>query len=361
MRLVLRGLSALSFWLSAYAIDEQRKTDGKALHDCVPTRKSLAYLHQQLPQLKAPYHLLVPSWIRPKQDCVMATSRYRYPTGSFYPAANGVFTATPELCFIQLGKAVSLHELVLYGSALCGTFVIDPTARGGLGKREPLTTVRKLAQYLNQNNGLSGVASARLALPYLAENAASPPEIFLQMLLALPAHLGGYGLPRGETNRRLEPSARACAIAQRKTLVPDCYWSEHQLALEYDPNAEHLTKRQVTRDATKRMALEADDIKVITVTSEQLRNPRRMETVAREIGQHCKQRLRTRDKRFPARHRDLYRRGWSLNALFNENWLAESEGTLLAPSPRNQKEGNSSFSEARVLAHGTPDQPLHQA
>ncbi len=332
MRLVLRGISALAYWLSVYDIDEQRKGDRKVLYDCVPTKQSLDYLGKQLPQLKEPYHLLVPSWIREKERCALATSRYRYAAGSFYQAENGLYAASPELCFVQLGKTVTTHELILYGSALCSSFAIDPHAAGGLGHRHPLATKRTMEQFLNENAGLTGVASARLALPYLAENTASPPEIFLQMILGLPPHLGGYGLPRCHANYRLEPSARARHIAQRATLVPDCYWPEHRLALEYDSNAEHLTGRQATRDATKRLALEADGITVITVTTAQLRSPLAMEAVAHEVAQRCGVRLRQRDRRFSARHRDLYRRGWSLDELFAENWLAESSDAGATPS-----------------------------
>ena len=184
MRLVLRGVSALAYWLSAYDIDEQRKGDRKVLYDCIPTKQSLDYLGKQLPQLKEPYHLLVPSWIREKERCALATSRYRYAAGSFYQAENGLYAASP----------------------------------------------------------------------------------------------------------------------------------------------------QATRDATKRLALEADGITVITVTTAQLRSPLAMEAVAHEVAQRCGVRLRQRDRRFPARHRDLYRRGWSLDELFAENWLAESSDAGAIPS-----------------------------
>lgn len=320
MRLVLHGLSALPVLLSSYAIDHQRG-DHKVLHDCFPDPAALAYLSHTLPQVKPPYWFLAPSWRAPREDYRVVSTAYAYPAGSFYKVASGLYAAAPELCFVQLGKRVSRIELILYGSALCGTFVIDPAAHGGLGKRRPLTTSRRIAKFIAQNSHLTGIANARSALPYLVDNAASPPEIFLHMALSLPHFMGGFELPDCKTNHRIALNPRAHAIARRRTLVPDCCWPEKWLAVEYDSNAEHLTGPQVTQDATKRLALEAEGFRVMTVTTRQLVDRARMGSIAQEIARHLGIRLRIRSAKFPHRQVELFRRGWSLDRLFDPGWL----------------------------------------
>ena len=94
---------------------------------------------------------------------------------------------------------------------------------------------------------------------------ASPPEVFMRLVLGLPARLGGFGLSGSVMNKRIKPSKRAKALAGRESLVPDLYLPDCKLDIEFDSNAEHLTARQATLDATKRMALESDGLKVITV------------------------------------------------------------------------------------------------
>lgn len=321
MRLVLHGLSALPVLLSSYRIDQRQRGDHKVLHDCIPDKAALAYLEHTLPQIKQPYWLSAPTWRAPREDCHIVSTAYAYPAGSFYQVATGIFAASPELCFVQLGARVSCIELILYGSALCGTFVIDPTAHGGLGTRRPLTSKQNIAKFIAQNSHLTGIANARRVLPFLVDRAASPPEIFLQMVLLLPHFLGGYGLPRCEANYSLTLSPQARAIARHATLVPDCCWPDKRLAVEYDSNAEHLTSRQITLDATKRLALGKEEFHVVTVTNQQLADQARMLSVVKELAHHLGVRLRIRSRSFPQRQRELYRRGWSLDRLFNPAWL----------------------------------------
>ena len=321
MRLVLHGLSALPVLLSSYRIDQNQRGDHKVLHDCISDKAALAYLEHTLPQIKQPYWLSAPTWRPSREDCHIVSTAYAYPAGSFYQVTTGIFAASPELCFVQLGARVSRIELILYGSALCSTFVIDPTAHGGLGTRRPLTSKQKIAKFIAQNSHLTGIAPARRVLPFLVDGAASPPEIFLQMVLLLPHFLGGFGLPGCETNHRLLLSPRARSIARRNTLVPDCCWPEKRLAVEYDSNAEHLTSQQITLDATKRLALEKEKFRVVTVTNQQLADPGHMAGIAREIARRLEIRLRIRSQRFPQRQAELYRRGWSLDGLFNPAWL----------------------------------------
>lgn len=324
MRIFLHGISSLSYWLAAY---ERPGSSGRvgsaALRDCDPTERSIAYLRAAFPQIPGPYHVLVATRCRRAvEGAVTHTSSFSYSERPFCRVGDGVYASCPELCFVQLACSLDVHDLVKVGDALCGTFVIDPLQHHGLGTRRPLTTARRIEGFLARNPGLAGAKAARAALKFVSDRSASPPESFLRMVLGLPYRLGGYQLDGMRANERIKPSRRARAIARRETLVPDLYAASARLAIEYDSNAEHMTARQIGRDASKRLALEADGFKVITVTRAQLADRGHMHRVATEAARRMGRRVRPQSKRFSRQNRALFRAGWSLRAYHRAEWLA---------------------------------------
>lgn len=216
---------------------------------------------------------------------------------------------------------MSFHELVRAGNALCSLFFLDPLQRGGLGSRQPLTTTRKLANFIEKNAGLPGVKAARKALPLLSERTASPPESFLSMVLELPHRLGGFQLAGFQANQRLASGRKTQTITDRGSLVPDLLHRESKLVIEYDSNAEHLTPQQVSRDATKRLALEAKGFKVITVTTKQLASSQAMYHIAEQAAQRRGRRLNPKSTSFAHNQQLLFSLGWSLDGYLNSTWM----------------------------------------
>lgn len=103
--------------------------------------------------------------------------------------------------------------------------------------------------------------------------------------------------------------------------------------VEYDSDAVHLTGQQAMLDSTKRLALESDGYKVITVTPLQLGSPKRLGDIAREIDRCAGRQSRARSKRFPVKQRELFALDWSLSSFFNPSWLlAPSRESELAPN-----------------------------
>lgn len=298
---------------------------------CVPTARTVAYLEKIFPQIPQPYHALVPDHRKSTvPQAVTHVSIYPYREKPFVRIADGVYASCPELCFVQLALVLPLHELLKAGDALCGMFFIDPSSRNGLGSRAPLTSKRRIESFVRRNAGLRGSAEAKSALRFVVDNAASPPEAFLWSVLSIPHRYGGYALPGLEMNRRVRPSKKARKIAKRETLVPDLCHSESRLAIEYDSNAEHLTSRQIAKDSSKRLALEADGYKVISVTTRQLCDRSEMRSVAHEAGSRMSRRIQIRAKSFGNAQRKLYATGWSLKAYHRREWLKGevSEGGL---------------------------------
>lgn len=323
MRLVLFGVSAFSYWLTAAAPPNWlHAADESCLARCNPTQEAVDGLAAGLPQIGEPLHCLVPGACHKHVGGVEThVTRRPYPRGSFLRVAEEVYVPCPELCFVQAAQLATLHELVKIGSALCGAFYLDPWASGGLRARAPLTSRARIEAFMASCPGLKGAQAARRALPLLMEGAASPPEIFLRMVLGLPTFYGGYGLRGSCANYRMEVSRDAQAISGCSTLVPDLYWPEHRLVVEYDSNAEHLTSDQAVRDSKKRLALTRDGFKVITVTTRQLGQPGSMRYVAQEVARSLGRAFRLRGRQFPAKHAALYRAGWSLNGYCRAEWL----------------------------------------
>ena len=318
MRLFIYGISSLSFWAAASRGPLRRdRLNADVLLDCEPTPKALFHLESQFPWIPMPYHLSTTSQRRkPLSDAVNHLCIKKPEGKAFCRIGNGLYASTPELCFLQLASWLSFHELVRAGNLLCGSFTIDPADDGALIARPPLTTKRRIQNFLNANQGIPGIKKALKALPWVTEKTASPPEAFLAMVLGLPFRLGGLQIRGLEANRRLEPSRKAQTIAGRSTLVPDLLLRDSRLAIEYDSTAEHAESRQLTRDAQKRLALEADGYKIVTVTTKQLANRFEMRRIAEQIYRHQGMRFRPQSQLFNEQQVRLFRMGWSLEALW---------------------------------------------
>ena len=323
MRIFLYGISALSYWLSAPARCSRDSAVGSsALASCSPTRQSVDYLVSVFPQIPLPVHAMVPQSVKsPIPEARTHLSLFEFREKPFLRIGNGIFAPCPELCFVQMALAVPFHELLKVGAALCGRFFIDPASSHGLVSRKPLTSVKRIEAFVRRNPGLRGVKAARKALPHLAENAASPPEAYLWTLLSLPQRYGGYGIPDLELNYRIRPGKKARALARRETLVPDIVHRGGRLSIEYDSNSEHLTPEQIARDASKRLGLEAEGFKVITVTTRQLSDDGAIRGVAEQSCRRIGRRFQVQGKNFAAQHRRLTATGWSLRSYHRREWL----------------------------------------
>lgn len=332
MRLVLYGQSSFSHWLTAGSCTPFEHRAGKRLlKDCEPTPESVAYLERTFPHLPKPYHFCVPTRNKKQlPEAVSHVSVYKHSPRIFCRASVGVFTASPELCLTQLGTALPFPELLLAINVLCGIFLKDP-ADGHLEKRQPLTNCRKILTFLQLNPGIPGSKNVRAALRWATENVASPPEALLAMMLGLPFRLGGFQLGNFKVNHRITPSQKAQSLAGRRTLVPDILFEEARLVLEYDSTAEHTSAQQLTRDAKKRLALEADGYKVITVTARQMASEDEMQQVADQVYRHLGLRFRPQSSAFARNQRELLQASRLLDRSLRapaDNW---------APAPREMQ------------------------
>ena len=97
----------------------------------------------------------------------------------------------------------------------------------------------------------------RRAAPWILDNAASPREAALALLMTLPNHLGGYHFARPRLNHSIELTGAARPLSRKEYYVADVCWPAQRLILEYDSDERHLTSEKLQEDAVKRMTLQA--------------------------------------------------------------------------------------------------------
>jgi len=122
----------------------------------------------------------------------------------------------------------------------------------------------RLASAASAWTGQRGARTLRLAVPLLHERAESPRESRLRVDIAL------AGLPTPKVNVDIFDS-RGVFLARA-----DLLFREYKLILEYE-GLQHLTDRaQWQRDIDRTHALEDEGWRILRVTAEDLRDPRRL-------------------------------------------------------------------------------------
>ncbi|MCL2806616.1 MAG: hypothetical protein FWD27_00400 [Coriobacteriia bacterium] len=222
--------------------------------------------------------------------------------------------SSPELCFFQMSRVLSLPNLLELGLELCGSYAVSvPNINYGspetmlkrLFNRPCLSSVERLASFLSQTEGTFAQRRFSSVLRYLANNSASPMESKLFLLLTLPYKHGGYGLLKPKFNATVKPASTARRVSGKNTYRCDLYWPDYDLAVEYDSKQHHLAPREQTQDATKRNSLATLGVLLITVTSAHIYSPMETERVAMQLAQGMEKRLQYRNPGFAKAHHEL--------------------------------------------------------
>lgn len=98
----------------------------------------------------------------------------KHPSRSFYKIARSLYISTPEATFLQLGKELSLIQLITIGYELCGSYGLSAQSDSGFLRREPRSNPQLIERYLEKCDGIHGVKAAKRASSYIAKGSASP-------------------------------------------------------------------------------------------------------------------------------------------------------------------------------------------
>lgn len=203
------------------------------------------------PDSAHPLHVAVPTPASRIQGSFASCTVYErgLPGGSFVDLGNGIALPCPELLFLELARIMDPATHALLGYELCGTFSRDPhdprcgeVTHGVM----PATSVSRIERFLASCGRVRGVAAARRSLAYVRDNAWSPMEAILALMLVLPTSEYGYGLADVTLNARHESDPELVRRGIAATRVPDIELSGSSVGFNYD-GRNHLDLNAVAR------------------------------------------------------------------------------------------------------------------
>lgn len=246
-----------------------------------------------------------------------------------------IFAASPELCFTQMAALLELPELISLGYEFCGHYALASQHPHGFFTREPLTSITRLRSFIDRSDGMSGAKQARAALRHVLPNARSPMETIVVLCLCLPYRLGGYGMAQPLLNHSILLGKRTCKVADSDVYIPDAFWPQSKVAMEYDSKRWHKGERRIAYDAKRRNVFGFKGLTVVTIEPQQFFSFNEFSKVAHVLAKHVGKRIRPQNddfisKQFALRSSLL---SWSNEAGFGEmNLLKNQLRRLLARS-----------------------------
>lgn len=177
-------------------------------------------------------------------------------------------------------------DLALLMMEFTGTYRRQPT-RYGLPR---LTSHNALTRFCGSAGGNRGITLMRRALGLQMDGSFSPMETAIALMLTLPADLGGYGLPKPILNVRLRGTELRHDTSSQREILPDLYWPEREVVLEYDSREHHgeegpspMNGEKLAHDAERANSLVAAGRHVIVVRRRQAMSLTRFDLVARQL------------------------------------------------------------------------------
>lgn len=239
----------------------------------------------------------------------------KLPLHALYPLDGGVHVVSPELCLVQLCQSRPLYEMLEIGMEFCGTYSLrqDEDGQTHMSKRNyVLTHADQLQRRYDTWKGLHGIEQARRMALHLADNAASPMESKLYLLLCLPQILGGYHLPKPELNPEIPLKPDGQEILRQDKVKPDMLWRKPGLVVEYDGEY-HNDPDQALKDQMRHAVLTSMGYTVHVIKKRQLYDPLAFDGAVRALAKKLGKRLR------PLTLRQQYARENAREALLGEH------------------------------------------
>ena len=198
----------------------------------------------EIPGITNPVHILVATGAsrRPIEGCVIHQAHVPLAAGSLVWIENGLMLSSPEHLYLQAAVRLDRLELTWFASELCSVFSLHPDDAGTLAPARPLTTLKKLSDYIMEacKSNPYGCKKALAGLAYAVEGAASRREIACALRMCVPRSWGGRGIPKPVLNYGLTIDKRHAAVHGWRHVSVDIAWPQAQLAMEYDSDAYHL-------------------------------------------------------------------------------------------------------------------------
>ncbi|WP_301871677.1 hypothetical protein [Collinsella tanakaei] len=207
--------------------------------------------------------------------------RYVEPKGveQFIDFGAGVTGLSIEHFYVSICSRLTFIQRLQLGFELCGWYAIVPNPeyedevqqgktafKTVAAPRSPLTTVEKLTNFAQANRHIRGASIALKALRYVADNARSPEEAKMAIVMRLPYRLGGYNRGPLHMDYLVDGTSglRRC----------DVYLEIGKEDVEYGSTLHHASAKAMQEDSRRTNELEALGVSVVNITSKELRDPK---------------------------------------------------------------------------------------
>lgn len=211
------------------------------------------------------------------------------PPGAFIRVSRDTYLSTPEFCFLQMARTMSVPALMILGMAMCGRYW-PAQVEGHMLKIPAITSTERLRVFMaNVAPKTMAMEKANLALRWLSDNAWSPMESSTYLIMCLPRTLGGYGLPKPVLNKEIPLSREASRIVRQPTCYVDLCWPDSAYGLEYYGAEYH---REPARDIARELALKHDGILLQPVMYRQIKHREERRELVAQAAEHTGKRLR---------------------------------------------------------------------
>ena len=276
MRLVLDGETAYEYWMrynsNIIIYPDSAPAQSLTSFDGLTSRE-ISNAIGRCEGSQGLIHLLVQSadMRRPSKFviCHTLTNQTPLPPRSLYHIGTHLYVVSPELCLVRLANTCTRLEFLHKFNNMLGLFSLDPYERMTLLDREPITSKERVRSYIEQNAGMKGTRTVRLALRSVVERCRSPRESTVNLCLRMSTRLGGQALPPFEANYRIPLTDSARLLTSKTYLEGDVVWPSRKTVLEYNSNEWHTNALQVKTDMEKITALQRMDYAVLPMTTRQ--------------------------------------------------------------------------------------------
>lgn len=288
--------SAAEFWLDGTFrknIDYFEKS--KRIFANLPQSFDFSPDHKTFSEIASQTHLDLPLYVyapdpaaRRNSSCAMCSVRpVNLPENCFIKAGTirsealsvvnhsnriSIYIASPELCFLQAGRILTVPRLIELGNNLCAKYIRDNAQKYDQRKRAIITCRDDIMDFLNNISKYKGIKNARLASQYILDNSNSPMESSLAVITVLPITYGGYSLKAPTLNGQILLPAELRSYMGYDRLTGDMVWYEEKVIVEYDSNTSHLNASQAAFDKKRAAAFMQAGYTVITLTPDDLKS-----------------------------------------------------------------------------------------
>ena len=208
------------------------------------------------------------------------------PAGSFMQLCDGVLVPSWPLYFVlRCSDLKSLSSRLKLGMELCGsyahlvvgdettpTFFREANKTGDLVSHyrnpriTPVTNAEEINAFCSLLRRVAGLRLAQEAAALLVDGSASPNESVLGLMMSLPCRKGGYGFDGVSLNPKVPVKPELRHLVNADTYHPDCYLDAIETDLEFQSFENHLGRKALVHDASRRNDIQALGIEVKDVT-----------------------------------------------------------------------------------------------